>query len=248
MKNFLCSVFLHVNDFGFLSLWLRWHQSTKTSISCALLLQSVAFCVSVSYLPPLTVTVLCPLFWLCLIRFIMTYLGFWGQQNYPWSWVVWCPPGLSCPSSMSLSGTFGPVRQPSDWRPHTGPGFVTKRTMMKPSIGRSHCCGPCLLPAPLLPSSGPQLQPSCCSPPARHAWICSLSGTGGGGRCQRGFSWWFTKIIYVYISTSSRNWSYSINCLQKIPKQIIFLPTVSEHRIMVKSDLHATLYFYQKSP
>lgn len=87
---------------------------------------------------------------------------------------------------MNLFGTFGPMQQPSDWRPRTGPGLGMKRMMMKASIGKSHCCDPCLRPAPPRPSSGPRLQPSCCSPPALHAWICFLSGTGGGGRCQRG--------------------------------------------------------------
>lgn len=80
---------------------------------------------------------------------------------------------------MSPFGTSGPEQPPSDWRPHTGPGFGRKGRMRRASSEKSHCWDPCLHPAPPPPSSGPQLQPSCCSPPAPHAWICFLFETVG---------------------------------------------------------------------
>lgn len=134
----------------------------------------------------------------------ISYLVFWGQRRYPWSWVVWCPPGPSCPSSTSQSGTSGPARRPSDRRPRTGPGLERKRRTRKASSGRSRCWGPCLRPAPPPPSSGPRLRPSCCSPPALHALTCFLSGTGGwwwvSKKTHKDINQRFSKIIKTVVS------------------------------------------------
>lgn len=121
--------------------------------------------------------------------FSISHLASWVQQRRLWTSVAWCPPGLSCLSSMSPSETSGPTLQPSDCRLRTGPALERTRTAQRASSEASHQWGPCLNPALPPPSLGPQHRPSCCSPPALHAWTGFLSVTAWRRRGQA----WMSK-------------------------------------------------------